>query len=146
MKAESIIGVIGGTALKEIGRLESATTVAVDTPYGQPSSALTQGIIGKQKFVFLSRHGERHQIPPHAINYRANIRALYEAGVSEIIAIAAVGGISDTMSPGSLVIPDQIIDYTCFETSPGLLRWWRRSGQARRFHASLRSRTTAKPA
>ena len=112
MAAEAVIGVIGGTALSEIDQLANVITFTVDTPYGEPSSPLRQGTLNKQRFVFLARHGERHTIPPHAINYRANIWALRDAGVSEIVAISAVGGISDSMLPGSLVIPDQIIDYS----------------------------------
>lgn len=112
MAAESMIGVIGGTALKNMSRLANVVSYAIDTPYGKPSSELRQGEINKLKFVFLARHGEQHRIPPHLVNYRANIWALREAGVSEIIAISTVGGITEKMSPGSLVIPDQIIDYT----------------------------------
>jgi 5'-deoxy-5'-methylthioadenosine phosphorylase len=112
MTTESIIGVIGGTALKNMSRLANVVSYAIDTPYGKPSSELRQGEINKRKFVFLTRHGEQHRIPPHLINYRANIWALREAGVSEIVALATVGGITEKMSPGMLVIPDQIIDYT----------------------------------
>jgi 5'-methylthioadenosine phosphorylase/5'-methylthioinosine phosphorylase len=112
MAAESIIGVIGGTALSKMKPLSNAAAYTIDTPYGKPSSELVQGEINKLKFVFLARHGEQHRIPPHLINYQANIWALREAGVSEIVAISTVGGITEKMSPGSLVIPDQIIDYT----------------------------------
>ncbi|MBN1380005.1 MAG: S-methyl-5'-thioinosine phosphorylase [Gammaproteobacteria bacterium] len=112
MTTESIIGVIGGTALTNIDQLRNVETLSIDTPYGRPSSDLTQGTINHQPFVFLVRHGIEHNIPPHLINYRANIWALREAGVSEIIAIATVGGITKMMAPGSLVVPDQLIDYS----------------------------------
>lgn len=108
----SVIGVIGGTALVEIGQLTDIVHYAIDTPFGKPSSDLSQGRINDQQFVFVSRHGVEHAIPPHQINYRANIWALREAGVSEIVAISSVGGIDEAMAPGTLLIPDQIIDYT----------------------------------
>ena len=81
-----------------------------DTPYGQVSAELTIGELDGQKLVFLPRHGDSHQIPPHRINYRANLWALQNLGVRHIIAVNAVGGIDQP--PESLVIPDQIIDYS----------------------------------
>ncbi len=82
------------------------------TPYGEPSGPLTFGLLNNREIIFLPRHGNPHIIPPHEINYRANVWALRENGVEDIIAINAVGGITTEMTPGKLVIPDQLIDYT----------------------------------
>lgn len=86
--------------------------VPAQTPYGSPSSPLLYGTLGGVPVVVLPRHGEAHAVPPHRINYRANIRALADAGVEGVAAIATVGGIRDAWGPGTLVVPDQIIDYT----------------------------------
>lgn len=106
------VAIIGGTALEGLEGLRNARTRTVTTPYGEPSSALTYGEVNGTEVVFLNRHGAAHNIPPHLVNYRANIWVLKEAGVSSIIALASVGGITAMMSPGALVIPDQLIDYT----------------------------------
>ena len=82
------------------------------TPYGEPSGPLVHGTLAGKQVVFLPRHGTGHTIPPHEVNYRANLWALEHIGVEKVIAIAAVGGITAKMKPGALVIPDQIIDYT----------------------------------
>lgn len=108
----SRLAVIGGTGLSKMVDLTEVHKRVIKTPYGEPSSALTFGQLNGVEIVFMARHGYGHTIPPHRINYRANIWALKEAGVSDIIAVAAVGGINRTMSPGSLVLPDQLIDYT----------------------------------
>lgn len=106
------VGIIGGTALAALAGLEDGHDLATDTPYGPPSGPLRRGRLAGREVVFLFRHGPGHQLPPHAINYRANIRALADAGVRSVVAAAAVGGISDAADAGRLVIPDQIIDYT----------------------------------
>lgn len=106
------VGIIGGTGLSTYQALDSARTLSLDTPYGQPSAPLREGMLEACPVVFLPRHGDPHSIPPHRVNYRANIWALQAAGVEEIIAINAVGGIAEGLEPGSLCIPDQIIDYT----------------------------------
>ncbi|HEX7028594.1 MAG TPA: S-methyl-5'-thioinosine phosphorylase [Gammaproteobacteria bacterium] len=106
------IGIIGGTALEGLEGLKNTRTRSVTTPYGEPSSVLTYGEVNDAGIVFLNRHGAEHSIPPHLINYRANIWALQEADVSRIVALASVGGITEKMGPGVLVIPDQLIDYT----------------------------------
>jgi 5'-methylthioadenosine phosphorylase/5'-methylthioinosine phosphorylase len=108
----SLYAVIGGTGLCHLEALTNVRQVSVDTPYGAPSSPLTYGQLGTQSWVFLARHGDPHHIPPHAINYRANLWALREAGVAGVIAAAASGGIRSDMAPAVLAIPDQIIDYT----------------------------------
>ena len=107
----SRIAVIGGTGLNAIAgavRLISGT----DTPYGAASAALQQGELGVHEVVFLARHGQPHRIAPHAINYRANVWLLKQAGVEAVIAVNAVGGIHPAFAPGVIVIPHQLIDYT----------------------------------
>ena len=106
------IAIIGGTGLTSLAGVESTASREVDTPYGSPSSALSFGRIGDKDIIFLPRHGNPHNIAPHKINYRANIHALKENGVENIIAVNALGGITSEMRPGRIVIPKQIIDYT----------------------------------
>ncbi len=103
---------IGGTGLTAMENLEILRKEQVGTPYGVPSGPLTFGHLAGQEVIFLARHGEHHSIPPHKVNYRANIWALKRAGVEQIIAVAAVGGITEAMGPAQVAIPDQIIDYT----------------------------------
>lgn len=106
------VGIIGGSALETIDNLEVSHREMVNTPYGATSSPLLFGHMNGGEIVFIHRHGFGHTIAPHEINYRANIWALKELEVTHIIATGAVGGISEHMSPITLVIPDQIIDYT----------------------------------
>lgn len=106
------LAIIGGTGMTSFKTLEITHREVMHTPYGEASGPLTHGILGGKKVVFLPRHGTGHTIPPHEINYRANLWALKTIGVTRIIAVAAVGGIRADLTPGSLVIPDQIIDYT----------------------------------
>lgn len=106
------LGIIGGTGLTSLQGLEITRKTVVHTRYGEPSAPLSYGVLHGKDVVFLPRHGAAHTIPPHKINYCANIHALKEAGVTDIIAVAAVGGIGEGMGPGALILPDQIIDYT----------------------------------
>ena len=106
------LAVIGGSGLAQLSGLEVSRREVVKTPYGEPSAAVTRGSFGETELAFLARHGDEHQIPPHQINYRANIWALKLVGVERIIAVAAVGGIHAELAPGALVIPHQIVDYT----------------------------------
>lgn len=106
------IAVIGGTGLAEMPGLVIENELQVTTPYGAPSSALRMGRLNGTQLVFLSRHGSPHRIPPHKVNYRANIWALKEAGVDRVLAVNAVGGINMQMGAGHICIPDQIVDYT----------------------------------
>jgi len=108
----SRLGIIGGTGLSKMVNLEGVHKRVVKTPFGEPSSPLTLGQLEGVDVVFMARHGYGHTIPPHRINYRANIWALKEVGVTDVIAVAAVGGITKSMAPGSLVLPDQLIDYS----------------------------------
>lgn len=109
----STIAIIGGTGLDKIPNLEILHREVSHTPYGEPSAPLTHGRLGGKDILFLPRHGPSHTIPPHRVNYRANLWALRHIGVETVLAVAAVGGITERMGPGMLVIPDQIIDYTC---------------------------------
>lgn len=106
------IAIIGGSGLTALEGLEIQRQQMQKTPYGEPSGPLTFGLLNNREIIFLPRHGNPHIIPPHEINYRANVWALRENGVVDIIAINAVGGITSEMLPGKLVIPDQLIDYT----------------------------------
>ena len=106
------LAIVGGTGLTSLAGLEILREENVSTPFGAPSSPLVFGRLREREVVFLARHGQNHTIPPHRINYRANIQALHQAGVRRIVAVAAVGGITAEMSPARLAIPDQIIDYT----------------------------------
>lgn len=108
----SVVALIGGSGLSEFEGLSIEEQRLVETPFGPPSSALLLGKIGRREVVFLARHGESHTIPPHMINYRANLWALKEVGATEVVAVAAVGGVDRTLMSGDLVVPDQLIDYT----------------------------------
>ena len=108
----TLIAIIGGSGLTNLKNLEITRREVMRTPYGEPSTPLVYGHLGGQDAVFLARHGHGHTIPPHEVNYRANIWALKEAGATHVIAINAVGGINAALPPGSLIFPDQIIDYT----------------------------------
>jgi 5'-methylthioadenosine phosphorylase len=107
-----MLAIIGGTGLTNLANLEITKREVVRTPYGDPSGHLTHGRIGTAEMVFLARHGYGHTIPPHEVNYRANIWALKSVGATRVIAVNAVGGISEPMGPGVLAVPDQLIDYT----------------------------------
>lgn len=107
-----MLGIIGGTGLTQLANLEITHRQVARTPYGEPSGALTFGRICGQDVIFLARHGYGHTIPPHAVNYRANLWALKEYGVDRVVSVATVGGIHPGLIPGMLAIPDQIIDYT----------------------------------
>lgn len=106
------IGLIGGSGLYEIEGLTLTKEVTIATPYGDPSSAYKTGTLGDTEVIFLPRHGIPHSIPPHKINYRANIWGFKSLGVERIISVSAVGGITRDMPPGTLVILNQIIDLT----------------------------------
>lgn len=106
------VAIIGGTGLTSLNGLDIISREMVHTPYGETSGPLVKGDLSGNSVYFLPRHGSEHTIPPHKINYRANIWALKEAGIENVIAINAVGGISDVMQAGVIVVPDQIIDYT----------------------------------
>ncbi len=106
------LAIIGGTGLTTLKNLEIKKREVIRTPYGEPSGPLLHGQLCGKDVVFLPRHGRGHTIPPHMVNFRANIWALKETGVHSVIAVAAVGGIHADLKPTMLAIPDQIIDYT----------------------------------
>jgi 5'-methylthioinosine phosphorylase len=107
-----MLAVIGGSGLSKLASLEVTQRKAVRTPYGEPSGALTFGRIRGTEMVFLARHGYGHTVAPHEVNYRANLWALKDAGVTSVVSVASVGGIRRDVLPGALMVPDQIIDYT----------------------------------
>lgn len=107
-----MLAIIGGSGLTRLANLDVTERRQVPTPYGEPSGTLTFGRISGRAVVFLARHGDQHTIPPHQVNYRANIWALSQCGALGIVAVAAVGSIRSDLKPGDLVIPHQIIDYT----------------------------------
>lgn len=109
----SIIAVIGGTGLYAMmDGFEMTRQETVNTPYGEPSGPLVHGRLCDKQVVFLARHGFTHRLPPHRINYRANIWMLKKAGVEKIYSVNAVGSLNENSPPQSLVIPDQLIDYS----------------------------------
>ena len=110
--ASPVVALIGGTGLATLDGLHVTRQQTVSTPYGAPAGPLVYGELAGQPIVFLARHGPKHHLPPHRINYRANLWALHQTGAPWVIAVAAVGGIRADLKPGTLVFPDQIIDYT----------------------------------
>lgn len=106
------LAIIGGTGVDELEGLQVLRDHSLKTPFGEPSRAIQEGRLGEIPLFFLQRHGSPGAIPPHRINYRANLWALKSLGVDGIVAINAVGGITESMRPGRLLIPDQLIDYT----------------------------------
>ena len=107
-----MLGIIGGSGLTRLDALRIDRREIVATPYGEPSAPLTFGHFDGSPIVFLPRHGGSHTIPPHKVNYRANLWAMKQVGVDHVIGMAAVGGITERMAPGVLCVPDQIVDYT----------------------------------
>ena len=116
--------IIGGTGFSELKAFSLLTTHALDTPYGPPSADLQVGTLFGQPLAYLPRHGLPHRLPPHQVNYRANLAALSAFGIKKVIGIAAVGGISPPMKPATIAVPDQLIDYSygrvqTFHEGPG---------------------------
>lgn len=106
-----MLAIIGGTGLTRLPTLAVTHREVIRTPYGEPSAALVFGELAGHPAIFLARHGHGHTIPPHRVNYRANLWALKSQGATAVLAVASVGGIRDC-APGDLVLPDQLIDYT----------------------------------
>ncbi|HEY1058666.1 MAG TPA: S-methyl-5'-thioinosine phosphorylase [Limnobacter sp.] len=104
--------VIGGSGLSQLPDFEITRRQVLRTPYGEPSGALLIGTLAGREVVFLARHGYGHTLAPHEINYRANVWALAQLDIDGILAVASVGGIQAQYGPGTLMVPDQIIDYT----------------------------------
>lgn len=110
VNARAELGVIGGSGLYAL--LEEVSEAVVDTPYGPPSDSLFLGRLAGREVAFLPRHGRGHRLPPHRINYRANLWALHALGVRQVVAPCAVGGLRPEYGPGTLVVPDQFVDRT----------------------------------
>lgn len=106
------VGIIGGSGLADIEGLSFGDEHKVSTPFGDISAPIKQANYNNQEVMFLARHGASHSLPPHAINYRANMWALKQLGVDKIIAVNAVGGITANMGPEVIALPEQLIDYT----------------------------------
>ncbi|MDH3501628.1 MAG: S-methyl-5'-thioadenosine phosphorylase [Nitrosopumilus sp.] len=112
MEKDIEIGIFGGTGIYDSGLLEKSLEIDVSTPYGKPSDTITVGIFDGRKIAFLPRHGKKHSIPPHMINYRANIWAFKELGITRIIAPSAVGSLKEQIEPGHFALPTQFLDFT----------------------------------
>lgn len=113
IREESLcLGIIGGTGIDQVDGLQLLREHPGNNAYGSPSRPVQEGMVDGQRVFFLQRHGSPRAIPPHLVNYRANIEALRGLGVTHVVAINAVGGISPDMQPGRLVVPDQLVDYT----------------------------------
>jgi 5'-methylthioinosine phosphorylase len=106
------LAVIGGSGLYKFPGLENAERRTVDTPYGPASGDIVIGDFAGKRIAFLARHGESHTLPPHRVNYRANVWALHKQGARRVVGVNAVGGIRGDMGPRVIVVPDQLIDYT----------------------------------
>lgn len=106
------LAVIGGSGLYNFPGLEDAERHRIDTPYGPASGDVVVGRFAARRLAFLARHGESHSLPPHQVNYRANLWALHSLGARKVVGVNAVGGIRGDMGPRAIVVPDQIIDYT----------------------------------
>lgn len=106
------LAIIGGTGLTDFVGLDVVDEISIATPYGDPSALIIEGRVAGQSCYFFARHGNPHVIPPHLVNYRANIWALKELGVKRIVGVNAVGGIGDDYGSGVVVVPHQLIDYT----------------------------------
>jgi 5'-methylthioadenosine phosphorylase len=109
---KSVLGVFGGSGIYAIPGIELLGEERIDTPFGSPSDALIRGRLGETELVFLPRHGRGHRVPPHLINYRANVAAMKLAGASQIVSLSAVGSMKEQIAPGSVVVVDQYIDLT----------------------------------
>jgi 5'-methylthioadenosine phosphorylase len=110
--AVRILGIIGGSGLYEMGGLEGLEETQVDTPFGAPSDPIVSGRLGDTRLLFLPRHGRGHRIPPHRVNYRANVLALKMLGAEQVVSVSAVGSMREDVHPGDLVLVDQFIDRT----------------------------------
>jgi 5'-methylthioadenosine phosphorylase len=107
-----VLGVVGGSGIYDLPGLEHVSNHGVNTPYGSPSAAIVRGELGGIGLLFLPRHGSKHQLPPHQINYRANIHALKQLGATHVVSISAVGSMREEIAPGHVVVVDQYIDLT----------------------------------
>jgi 5'-methylthioadenosine phosphorylase len=107
-----VLGVLGGSGLYDLPGLERVEEIAVETPYGAPSDKVVRGYLGNTCLLFLPRHGRGHRVPPHGINFRANVCALKKLGATHLVSVSAVGSMKEEIAPGDLVVVDQYIDLT----------------------------------
>ena len=112
MKKDVEIGIFGGTGIYDSDLLENAQEIDINTSYGKPSDTITVGVFKGRKIAFLPRHGKKHTIPPHKINFKANIWAFKELGITRVIAPSAVGSLKKELAPGYFALPTQFIDFT----------------------------------
>lgn len=112
MEHQAEIGIFGGTGIYDPGLLQNVNEISIDTPYGKPSDSITLGTFNGRKVAFMPRHGKKHTIPPHMINYKANIWAFKELGIKRIIAPSAVGSLKEKIKPGHFALPSQFLDFT----------------------------------
>ena len=112
MEETAEIGIFGGTGIYDSGLLKESKEITIETPFGKTSDSITIGEFNGRKVAFMPRHGKKHTIPPHLINYRANIWAFKELGVKRIIAPSAVGSLKEEFEPGNFALPTQFIDFT----------------------------------
>jgi 5'-methylthioadenosine phosphorylase len=105
------IGIIGGSGLYDPGMISNASKVQISTPYGSPSDSYHVGTVNSKNIAFLARHGAGHKIPPHELNFKANISGFEQLGAKRLISCCAVGSLKEEYSPGDIVIPDQFIDW-----------------------------------
>ena len=112
MEKDIEIGIFGGTGIYDSGLLENPQEIQIETPYGKPSDTITVGVFKGRKIAFLPRHGKKHTIPPHMINFKANIWAFKELGVKRIIAPSAVGSLKEEFEPSHFALPTQFLDFT----------------------------------
>ena len=106
------LAIIGGTGLYKLADLQDVTSHEPETRYGMPSGPVRVGTLGGHRVAFMARHGEGHSVPPHKVNYRANLAALQALGAQRVLALNTVGGITERFGPRVLACPDQLIDYT----------------------------------
>ena len=106
------IGIFGGTGIYDSELLQDSKEITIETPYGKTSDTITIGEFKGKKIAFMPRHGKKHSIPPHMINYCANIWAFKELGITRIVSPSAVGSLKEEIKPGDFVLPTQFIDFT----------------------------------
>ena len=109
---KAVLGIIGGSGIYDLPGIEDVREQRVDTPWGEPSDVLRSGRVGGTSVVFLPRHGRGHRIPPSEINYRANIDALKQLGVTDLVSFSACGSYKEALSPGTFVLVDNFVDRT----------------------------------
>lgn len=109
---QTTLGIIGGSGLYDLPGLTQIEEVTLTTPFGAPSDVIVRGRLGETQLLFLPRHGRGHRIPPHRINYRANVFALKVLGAQQVLSVSAVGSLKEEIAPGDMVVVDQFIDRT----------------------------------